>query len=84
VEKLKYLGTPATNSMELSHFWEAVSLSATREIPSVLWNRKVHCCVHKNNQLVPILSRIDPVHTAPSCFSKVDFITAIRATSRSA
>jgi hypothetical protein len=59
--------------MELSPSSEAAKCVATTELPSNLWNPKVNYCVHKSPLLNPILSQIIPVHTTPSCLSKIHF-----------
>jgi len=60
-----------THSMQQSPSWEANSFSASREIPCILWNPKVHYRTHKCPSPVPILSHLELVHILTSHFLKI-------------
>jgi hypothetical protein len=55
-----------TNSLELSTTQGATSCEATRQFPSIVWNPKVHCWMHKSSSPVPILSQTKSVRSTPS------------------
>jgi len=57
--------------MEQSPFSEANRFSASQKIPRILWNPKVHYCIHKCSPPVPILSQLDPVSIPTSHFLKI-------------
>ena len=50
-----------TYCLEQSPSWETNRISASQEIPRILWNPNVHYRVHNCPPPVPILSRLDPV-----------------------
>jgi len=60
-----------TYSMHQSPSCEANWFSASQEIPNILWNPKVHYCIHKCPPPVPILNQLDPVSTPTSHFLKI-------------
>jgi hypothetical protein len=81
--KTDYVTIYLTNSMQLSHSWEANSYSANQIIPRFLWNPKVHNRVHNSSLLVPILTHTNPAHTFPSYFPNIHSNITLPSTPRS-
>jgi hypothetical protein len=50
----------------VTHSLMELSPTCETELPSSLWNMKVHYRVRKSPPLVPILNHINPIHTIPS------------------
>ena len=58
--------------MEQKPSWEANRSSATQEIPCILWNQKVHYCVH--NSPPPILSWARSIQSMPYPTSQISIL----------
>jgi hypothetical protein len=69
--------------MELSPSWEAANCAATQEIPSILWDTKVHYRVHKSPTLVPFLNQTNPIYMIPYYLSRIHFNIVHPSTSSS-
>jgi len=57
----RWSNTILTQYMEQRH-WETNRFSASQQIPSILWNSKVHYRVYKSPPTDHFLSHINPVH----------------------
>jgi hypothetical protein len=57
--------------MDLSPYPEATSGTITQELPSTLWDTKVHYRIYKGPPLVLILSQTNVIYTTPFHLSKI-------------
>jgi hypothetical protein len=71
------------NSVEQSPSWEGNSHSACQDTASLLWNPKVRYHIHKIPPLILNLGQMNPIHTFPSCFSKIYFNIILQSKPRS-
>jgi len=60
-----------TYSIGQNPTWEVNRFSASKKIPSILWNRSVQYRFYKNPPPVPILSQINPDHAPTSHILKI-------------
>jgi len=69
--------------MDQSRTWKANSHSASKEMPRLLKNLKVHYRVHNSPLAVHKLSQMSPVHPFPHYFPKINSSIIIPSTSMS-
>jgi hypothetical protein len=60
-EKLSDFRAECKEVLQLRGSEPEANTASANQIPCVLWNQKVHCFVHKNSSLVPLLRHVNPV-----------------------
>jgi len=61
------------NSMQQCYSWKANNSSSGQEVPSTLWNQKVHYLVHNSPPPLPILSQNNSIHAHTILYLKDTF-----------
>lgn len=62
-----------TQSMGQSPSREQNNISGYKDMPALLWNPKIHCCVQMMPQLECIVNRVNPVYTVITCLFNIYF-----------
>jgi hypothetical protein len=57
--------------VELRSTRNSTSCIATPQFPTILWNPKLHCCVHKSSPILPILRQTNQIQTTQAYFYKI-------------
>jgi hypothetical protein len=68
--------TNKQSSSDLSSYREAARRSDTIEFPNTLWSPNVHNSVPKCPPPAPIISQINPVHTAKSSLRSISMLSS--------